>query len=67
IALFLRQDWLPGAVATVGTIVQGAGIKWVLDRRNEASQEELDAYKQVDEACQNTSKADAFKGSLRLF
>jgi hypothetical protein len=36
IVLFIRQNWVPGALATVGTIVQGAAIKWVVDRRTDA-------------------------------
>jgi hypothetical protein len=38
---------LPGALTTLGTIVEGAGIKWVADRRADAVKEEEDAYKEV--------------------
>lgn len=67
IAFFIREDWLPGAVAILGTIAQGAAIRWVLDRRNEASKEEEDAYKEVQNQCGDTRHVDEFRAGLRLF
>ena len=66
ITLFIRQEWLPGAISTVATLVQGAGIKWVLDRRNEASEEEEEAYAYVEKHCQTTAKADDLRNGLKL-
>ncbi|MBI4488199.1 MAG: hypothetical protein HY694_03880 [Deltaproteobacteria bacterium] len=51
ILLFVRQDWLPGAISTLATIVNGVGIKWVYERRKEAVEEEEAAYKDVAEKC----------------
>jgi len=51
ILLFIRQDWLPGALSTLGTIVNGVGIKWIYERRMEAVKEEEEAYKDVEEKC----------------
>ena len=51
IVLFINQSWLPGAVSTLGTIVNGVGIKWVVARRSEAVKEEDEAYNDVKSAC----------------
>lgn len=64
---FVRQDWLPTALGTIGTIVGGTGIKWVVDRRIDAKKEEEGAYKKVTEACINTTTADTLKTKLTLF
>jgi len=66
IVFFIRQDWIPGAVSTVSTIAQGAAIKWVLDRRNEASEEEKAAFAEVAKHCGDTSKANELRSSLKL-
>ncbi|MBC7224708.1 MAG: hypothetical protein H5T59_10625 [Anaerolineae bacterium] len=66
IVFFIREDWIPGAVSTVSTIAQGAAIKWVLDRRNEAAKEEEEAYKEVQAQCGDTRHADEFRAGLRL-
>ncbi len=67
VILFLRQDWLPGALATIATIIEGAAIKWVLDRRNEAAKEETEAYQEVKAVCKDTTAADNLRSSLRLW
>ena len=51
ILLFIRQSWLPGTISTLGTIVNGVGVSWVVTRRNEAVKEEEDAYKDVQAQC----------------
>ncbi len=51
ILLFIQESWLPAAITTLGTIVNGVGVTWVVTRRNEAVQEELDAYKDVGTEC----------------
>ena len=66
IVFFIRQDWIPGAISTVSTIAQGAAIKWVLDRRNEASEEEKAAFAEVGKHCGDTSAANALRSSLKL-
>jgi hypothetical protein len=66
ILFLLRQDWLPGVLTTLGTIVEGVGIKWVADRRAEAVKEEEDAYKEVKESCKDMTKADNLRSNLRL-
>ena len=40
-----------GLVSFVGTVVSGVGMKFVLDRRNEASKEKKDAEALVREYC----------------
>jgi hypothetical protein len=47
IFLFIRELWLLAALATVGIIVSGIGIKWVVKRRFEAVKEEEKAYSDV--------------------
>jgi hypothetical protein len=64
---FIRRDWLPAALTTLGTIVEGVGIKWVLDRRTDSVKEEEDAYKEVEEACKDVTTAKALRSNLALF
>jgi len=40
ILLFIMQSFLPGAISTLGTIVNGVGVSWVLNRRTDAVKEE---------------------------
>lgn len=51
ILLFIRESWLPGAIATLGTIVNGVGVSWVLSRRTDAVKEEEEAYQDVQSKC----------------
>jgi hypothetical protein len=67
VVFFLRQDWLPAAAAALGTIVDGAGMKWVVDRRKDAVEEEREAYQEVREACRDVSRADQLGSKLRLW
>ena len=67
VLLFLRQDWLPAALTTLGTIVEGVGIKWVADRRADAVKEEEEAYKEVEDECKDVTTANNLRSNLRLF
>jgi hypothetical protein len=49
--LFLRESWLPAALTTLGAIVSGVGVKWVVDRRRESVEEEVAAYEYVKQIC----------------
>jgi len=51
IVFFLRSSWVPGAISTLATIVDGVAIKWVYSRRQESLQEEKDAFGEVTKAC----------------
>ena len=51
ILFFLRESFLPGALTTLGTIVTGAGIGWVVGQRTTAAAEEKDAFQELKEAC----------------
>jgi hypothetical protein len=66
VLLFLRQATLGAALSTLGTIVGGVAIKWVVDRRVDAVKEEQDAYSDVAEKCGNASMADAFRSRNTL-
>ena len=70
VLFFLRQSWLPGALSTLGTLVGGVSVKWVLDRRGEAVTEEEAAYKDVEAKCSDPSAvkaATSLRESLKLF
>ena len=67
ITFFIRQDWLPGALASLGVIVESAGIKWLVDRRKDAVKEETEAYQEVGRVCRDTVAADKLKTKLMLF
>jgi len=66
IALFIREEWLIGAIMALGTLVQGAAIKWVVDRRADAVREEEFAYQDVAAKCQSTETADQLRASQNL-
>lgn len=51
VLFFLKQEWLPAALATLGTIAEGLAIRWVADRRGEAVREEESAYEDVVGKC----------------
>jgi len=51
ILLFIRETWVVGGFTTVGIIVSGTAIKWVVSRRNEAVKEEGDAFGKVENNC----------------
>ena len=65
IILFIRETWLPGALSILGTIVNGAGIGWVVARRKEAEAEERDAFKVFSVEC-GDRKRRAKAGSVEL-
>jgi hypothetical protein len=46
ILLFVNKSWLPGALLTVASILTGATVRWLLERRNEAASEEDRAFQQ---------------------
>jgi hypothetical protein len=64
---FLRQNWLSGSLSTVSTIVDGAAIKWVLARRNEAKSEEKAACDDVLDKCKSRKSVDIMRANLKLF
>jgi uncharacterized membrane protein YcjF (UPF0283 family) len=66
VALFIREEWLAGAILALGTLAQGAAIKWVVDRRADAVQEEEVAYQDVAAKCQDTSVSDRLRTSSHL-
>ena len=51
ILFFLRESFLPGALTTLGTIVTGAGIGWVVGQRTTAAVEEKEAFQELKTAC----------------
>jgi cadmium resistance protein CadD (predicted permease) len=51
ILFYVRSAWISGAVSTVGVIASGGGMKWVVDRKNDAKKDEREAYREVDKAC----------------
>lgn len=66
IVFFLHQDWLPGALNVLGTIVDGVAIGWVLARRNQAVEEEKEAYVQVTKQCRDKDTVEQFIDRLYL-
>jgi len=66
IVFFIRQDWLPATLTTLGTIVQGTGIRWIVDRRAEAVKEEEEAYNDVKKECGDTSAADGLRAKQTI-
>lgn len=58
ILLFIRETWLPGALTVLGTIVNGAGIAWVVAQRRVAEAEERAAFKTFHNVCQGGEKSE---------
>jgi hypothetical protein len=67
ILFFLRSDWLPGAISTLGTIVNGAGVSFISKRRSDAVNEEEKAYRDVGRKCQDTADADKLRNGMKVF
>jgi hypothetical protein len=63
IFLFINESWLPGAISTLGTMVNAAGVSWVVTRRGEAVTEETEAYEDVKSVCGGSAKASAAGGA----
>ena len=59
IFLLIREEWLPVALTTLGSIVSGVASKWVLDRRVEAVREEHSAYEDAQKYCADGEVARA--------
>ena len=57
ILLFIRSTWLPGALTTLGTIVSGTGITWVVNQRKTAVAEEKEAFRRLNEECKQPGYA----------
>jgi uncharacterized membrane protein YcjF (UPF0283 family) len=67
IIFLIREDWLPAALNVIGTIVDGAAITWVVARRNQAVEEEKEAYELVTEKCGDSETVDEYVKKLYLF
>jgi hypothetical protein len=61
IALAAQQNWVPGAVTTVGTILTGTATGWVLSRRNQVGTEANEAFNDVMKYCQDVQVAAAVR------
>jgi len=62
IFLFIKESWLPGAISTLGTLVNAAGVSWVVARRGESVREETEAYEDVKRVCGAHATAAAAAG-----
>ena len=62
--LFIRESWIPSVLSTLGTIVNGVAVGWILARRNQAVEEETEAKKELIQNC-GTGVAAAVKGFAR--
>ncbi len=65
ILLFVRQTWLPGAITVLGTVVNGAGIAWVVTQRKGAEQEERDAFATFSTLCGRRRQSGRSSPSLQ--
>jgi cadmium resistance protein CadD (predicted permease) len=51
ILLYVKSEWISGAASTVGAIASGGGMKWVVNRKNDAKKDEREAYREVRDSC----------------
>jgi small-conductance mechanosensitive channel len=51
IFLFIKESWISGALTTVGAIVDGVVVRWVLARRDQAVAEETQAKEELLRVC----------------
>jgi small-conductance mechanosensitive channel len=66
ILFLMRQEYLPGVLNILATIVNGVAISWVVTRRNQAVDEEGEAYKKITEKCGDSVSLEQFKERLYL-
>ena len=49
--ILLQHRYWEGAVCALGTVVSGAAVKWIVERRQDAKNEEEEAYRDVEAKC----------------
>lgn len=57
IIFFLRSSWLPAALSTLGTVVNGAAMTWITNQRKTAADEEQQAFDELVQQCSPPSGA----------
>ena len=57
IVFFLRSKWLPSALSVLGTIMNGAAMKWITTQRKIAAEEEVQAFHELVQQCGGTTQA----------
>ena len=62
VMLFIRASWIAGALATLGTIVNGVAVGWILARRNQAVTEETEAKEELIKHCAPPMAVKATEG-----
>jgi hypothetical protein len=60
IIFFLRSSWLPAALSTLGTIVNGAAMTWITTQRKTAADEEQQAFNELVQQCTPPAPAKSF-------
>jgi hypothetical protein len=55
IIFFLRSSWLPAALSTLGTVVNGAAMTWITTQRKTAADEEQQAFDELVQQCSSPS------------
>ena len=58
-----QQGYWEAAASALGTIVSGAAVKWVLERRQDAKNEEEEAYRDVQAKCSSGALEAAAKST----
>jgi hypothetical protein len=51
ILFLLREEWLQGGLGTLGVIVDGVAMNWVVGRRKDAKLEEAEAFGDIQNNC----------------
>jgi HAMP domain-containing protein len=64
IVFFLRSSWLPAALSTLGTIVNGAAMTWITTQRQTAANEEQQAFNELVQQCGPPAPAKSLLQSL---
>ena len=66
VLLWVREDWLPAAVTTVGTLASGAATGFLVNQREAVKKDEQQAYEDVAEHCGGRHVADALRQEMKL-
>lgn len=67
IVFVFNKEWAQGIVTGLGGIVSGTAMKFILERRNEAKEEEEAAYADVIARCGGPSGADELRSRYTIF
>jgi membrane protein YqaA with SNARE-associated domain len=62
----ITTSWLPAAIATLGSVVGGVAVRWLVTRRQEAAREAQDAFQDLEAAAARDREIERGKTSRKV-